>query len=89
MPHAPTQFFLKYPPRGVFVVFYIQMGGSLCQAFLAETEETGTKNRCVIEATPVLRRKLRKGKFRASPKSIGPRILSLESVDHFGISEHY
>ena len=33
---------------------------SLCQAFLAETVETGTKNRCVIEATHILRRKLRK-----------------------------
>ena len=31
-----------------------------CQAFLAENVETGTKNRCVIEATHVLRRKLRK-----------------------------
>ena len=31
-----------------------------CQAFLAETVETGTKKRCVIEATHVLRRKLRK-----------------------------
>ena len=30
-----------------------------------------------------------KNKFRASPKSIGPRILSLESVDHLGTSEHY
>ena len=35
-------------------------GGSLCQAFLAETVETGTKNRCVIEALHVLQRKLRK-----------------------------
>ena len=32
----------------------------LCQAFLAETVETRTKNRYVIEATLVLRRKLRK-----------------------------
>ena len=31
-----------------------------CQAFLAETVETGTKHRCVIEATDVSRRKLRK-----------------------------
>ena len=30
------------------------------QAFLAETTETGSKNRCVFEATNVLRRKLRK-----------------------------
>ena len=28
-------------------------GRSLCQAFLAETVETGTKNLCVIEATHV------------------------------------
>ena len=27
--------------------------GSLCQAFLADTVKTGTKNRCVIEATHV------------------------------------
>ena len=36
-------------------------GKSLCQAFLAEIVETGNiKNRCVIEATHVLPRKLRK-----------------------------
>ena len=29
-------------------------------AFLAETVKTGTKNRCVIEATHVLQRKLKK-----------------------------
>ena len=34
--------------------------GSLCQGFLAETGATRTKNRCVIEATHVLPRKLRK-----------------------------
>ena len=27
-------------------------------------------------------------KFRAFPKSVGPRILSLGSVDYFGTSEH-
>ena len=32
---------------------------------------------------------LGKIKFRASPKRVGPRILSLESVDYFGTSEHY
>ena len=31
----------------------------MCQAFLAKTVESGTKNRCVIEDTHVLRRKLR------------------------------
>ena len=42
VPHTPTQFFGS-TPQGFFVAFYIQMEGSLCQAFLAETVETGTK----------------------------------------------
>ena len=33
---------------------YDTKGGSLCQAFLAETVETGNKNCCMIEATHVL-----------------------------------
>ena len=44
----------------VFLRICDTKGGSLCQAFLAETVETGNKNHCVIEATHVLRRKLRK-----------------------------
>ena len=32
---------------------------------------------------------LGKIKFRAFPKRVGPRILSLESVDYLGTSEHY
>ena len=32
---------------------------------------------------------LAKIKFRAFPKRVGPRILSLESVEYFGTSEHY
>ena len=32
---------------------------------------------------------LRKIKFRAFPKRVGPWILSLESVNYFGTSEHY
>ena len=32
---------------------------------------------------------LGKIKFRAFPKSVGPRILSLESVDYFETGEHY
>ena len=32
---------------------------------------------------------LGKIKFRAFPKRVGPRILSLKSVDYFGASEHY
>ena len=33
--------------------------------------------------------RLGKIKFRAFPKCVGPRILSLESVDYFGASGHY
>ena len=79
--YIPTQFFWKYPP-GTFLSLWIRNGGSLCQAFLADTVETGTKNRCVMEATNVLRRQLRKIKFRAFRKRVGPRTLSLESVDY-------
>ena len=32
---------------------------------------------------------LGKIKFRAFPECVGPRILSLESVDYFGTSDHY
>ena len=54
--------------------------------FLAETVETGNKNRCVTEAMCVLQRKL---KFRAFPEWVCPRLLMLESVDYFGIREHF
>ena len=32
---------------------------------------------------------LGKIKFRAFPERVGPRILSLESVDYFGTYEHF
>ena len=56
------------------------------QAFPAETVETGNKNRFVTETMHILRRKLR---FRAFPERVCQRILSLESVDYFGTSEHF
>ena len=55
----------------------------------AETVETGNKNRCVTEATHVLKKSFGKVKFRAFLKRVGQRILSLESDDCFGTSEHY
>ena len=64
----------------------------MCQAFLAETVETGTKNRCVIDApdlTPHMFCEENVLKIRAFPKRVDPRILSLESVDYFEKSEHY
>ena len=35
------------------------------------------------------RESLGKIKFRAFPEQVGPRILSLESVNYFGTSEHH
>ena len=47
--------------------------------------------RIVAESKPRMfsEESLEKIKFKAIPKSAGPRILSLESVDYFGTSEHY
>ena len=60
------------------------MGGN------ADTVETRTKNHCVIKAVHMFcKESLGKIKFRAFPKRVGPWILSLESVDYFGTSEHY
>ena len=56
------------------------MGGHCARRSLGRPLETGTKNRCVMEG---------KIKFRAFPKRVGPRILSLQSVDFFGTSKHY
>ena len=44
-----------------FLLYLGHKRGSLCQVFLAETVKTGTKNRCVMEAMDVLRRKLSNG----------------------------
>ena len=59
--------------------------GFIVQAFLAETVEKSL----LINATHVCEESLGKIKFRAFPKRVDPRILSLESVDYFGTSEHY
>ena len=54
-----------------------------------DTVETGTKNRCEVEATMFCEESLGKIKFRAFPKRVGPRILLLQSADYFGTSEYY
>ena len=63
--------------------------GPLCQAFLAETVETGTKNRWWSKPRMFCEESFGKIKSRAFPKRVGARILSLESVDYFGTSVHY
>ena len=58
---------------------------SWSQAFLAETVEAGDKNQGV-------RRDLLKASCmfcEAFPKRVGPRVLSLESIDYFGTSEYF
>ena len=60
---TPHLIFLEVPPGvggGEFRRILYTNEGSLCQAFLAESVETVTNNRCVIEATHILGRKLRK-----------------------------
>ena len=52
VPHTHTQFFWKYPPGDFRRILYTNRG-SLCEAFRAEAVETGTRNRCFIEATHV------------------------------------
>ena len=67
--------------------------GSLCQAFLAETMETATKNCCMMEGMHwclAKKKNLGKIEFRAFLKCVSPQlILSLESNDYFGTSEHH
>ena len=62
----------KYATR--FRIFFVPVlytnGGSLCQAFLAETVETETKNRGVIESHTCLV----KIKFRDFPKRVVPEL---------------
>ena len=52
----------------------------MCQAFLAETVETGNKNRCVIEATHVCKENLGNIKFRAFPKRVVNEFYLLKAL---------
>ena len=54
-------------------------GGSLCQVLLVE----------IVQPRMFCEESLGKIKFRAFPKRVGPRILSLESVVFFGTSKHH
>ena len=54
--------------------------------FRAETLEAGTHSDSLRDRSHACLGKIKYGAF---PKRAGPRILSLESVDYFGTSEHY
>ena len=77
--------------QAVFLRIYDTIRESWCQAFLTETVEIRNKLRIVAWPKPHMfcEESLGKIKFRAFPKRVGPRILSLESVDYLGTSEHY
>ena len=71
----------------LFVPSYLVQKSRLwSQAFLADSAGTRNGNRCVTEATHDLRRKV---SLRAFPERVCPRILSLESADYFGTSNHF
>ena len=59
------------------------------QAFLVETMETGLRIVARLKPRMFCEESLGKIKFRAFPKRVGPRILSLQSLDYFGTSEHH
>ena len=95
------RFFLSLPL--VFFRVCSPKGGWWSLAFLAETMETGEKNRDStdnikkLSSAPCISAfffwtKLRKDfckRRRAFPERVGPRILSLERVDYFGTSEYF
>ena len=88
--HSPTQFFWKHPPpRGTLVVFVSGIGGHCTRHSLRTPWKLWL--RIVVWWKPCMfcEESLGKIKFRAIREGVGPRILSLESVDYFGASQHY
>ena len=89
VPISPSQFFWKYPP-GIFGHnFRTQNAGHCARCFLRTPWKLGLRIVVWSEPRVFCEESLGKIKFRAFPKRAGPRILSLESVDYFGASEHY
>ena len=68
-----------------FFFFSCVRANALSQEFLAETVETGHKNRGVTKA---MHRIENCERYRAFPERVGPQTLSLESIDYFGISDY-
>ena len=90
VPHTPPNFSGSTPsPEGSFVVFYIQMGSHCARRSLRSLWKLGLRIVAWSKPRMFWEESLGKIKFRAFSKRVGPRILSLESVDYFGTSEHY
>ena len=87
--HTPTQFFWKYPPRNFWSNFGSQKAGHFARRSLRRPWKLGLRIVAWSKPRRFCEESLGKIKFRAFPKRVGPRILSLESVDYFGTSEHY
>ena len=87
LPHNPNLFFWKYPP-GFFRVFDTQMGGHCARRSFRRPWKLGLRIVAWSKPRMFCEENLGKIKFRVFPKRVGPRILSLKSVDYFGTSEH-
>ena len=85
---------LGAPFRGLGASFsrfgYFVLRSSFSSASFSKLPETGIKNRCVIEVTHFLRRKLR-GRLNLElfRNMSVHEFCRLKSVDYFGTSEHY
>ena len=88
MLHTPSQFFWKYPPE-FFVEFTTRKAGHCARRSLRRPWKLGLRIVAWWKPGMFCDESLGKIKLRAFPKRVGPRILSLESVDYFGASEHY
>ena len=76
------KFFRKYPPE-FLVVFRTQKGSHCARRSLQRPWKLGLRIVAWSKPPMFCKERLGKIKFRAFPKGVSPRILSLESVDCF------
>ena len=72
-----------------FFVICRQTGGHYARRSLWRLSKLGLEIVAWSKPRMFCEESLGKIKLRAFPKRVGPRILSLESVDYFGTSKHY
>ena len=85
----PHPIFLEVPPWNFWLNFGSQKASHCARRSLRRPWKL--RLRIVAWSKPQMfcEESLRKVKFRAIAKCVGPQILSLESIDYFGTSEHY
>ena len=87
---TPHLIFLEVPLTGIFGRFLgSQKAGHCARRSLWRPWKLGLRIVAWLKPRMFCEESLGKIKFRAFPKRVGLRILSLESVDYFGASEHY